>query len=993
MPVDIRFTEPIWLWLLLLIPLTWYMSHRLRNIESFRRWSIMTVRTLVLLLVVLALARPEIALRSTNMTVYFLLDVSESIPQQVREDAEDMVRELSANKPRDDEAGLIVFGADASIEALAISTFDFEGPVRSVVNTQGTDMSAAMRLALSAFPNNRIRRMVLLSDGNENIGNALEVARMARNSGVPVDVVSLDYTHERDVQIDNLVIPQQTARDTPFDIKVYLSSDTEEQGLLRIFENDALIVEEEVTVRPGRNPPLVLPRRLQEGGFHRYRAEIVVPGDTRPQNNQALAFTTLRTDPRVLYIEGDQSNRNYLAAALRAEDVNVVFGGPEDIPISLEEMQAYDSVIFSNVHANRMSNQQMRMIERAVHDLGIGFIMIGGEDSFGSGGYQDSPIEEALPVSMDVKQRQVLPNGALVTVLHTVEIPDGNAWAREISLAALDVLSARDYYGLVYYGLPPGQDRRGAFVGAGFSEHFLWEPGLQQVGDKRAMRAMIRGVQPADMPSFDPALRLAYEGLRDITAEAKHIVIISDGDPAPPNRELAQAIQSEGISISTVLIAPHFESAAVQVMEYLAYWGGGNFYYPKIPTELPRIFIKEASVVRRSLIFEETFFPQGDQPSEILAGLDALRELQGYVLTSEKDLATIALRTHHGDPLLAHWRYGLGKTVAFTSDAKNRWAAPWVDWEGFAKFWSQTVRWSLRETSSSNFQVTTDVSGGTGRVVVDALDTAGNFLNFVEFDTTVLGPDMSAQEVTVRQVAPGRYEGEFNAQEVGTYMVRLATGEDEAPETLVSGVALSYSPEFETTQSNPRFMRRIAEESGGRVVEPGYSAFDRFQAPVMQPRPIWELLLLLGLLLVPLDVFLRRVYFDPADIRAAVAKRLSAAWMVMTFRKPKQEEARSEAMGSLMEAKKRAASPDVRKEREEQAAREEFRRRVDEQREQGTGDRESLFADPDKPAPGGPVRHRTKQTVTPQERGSKPQGGSALGGLKEAKKRARDKMK
>src|SRR5690606_18219 len=260
-----------------------------------------------------------------------------------------------------------------------------------------------------------------------------------------------------------------------------------------------------------------------------------------------------------------------------------------------------------------------------------------------------------------------------------------------------------------------------------------------------------------------------------------------------------------GISVSAVAIAPHNESD-IRRMQDMAYIGGGNFYFPKTANELPRIFIKEASIVRRSLIFEEPFFPVSDLPSEVMAGIAALPQLGGYVVTSDKELATVALRTDKDDPLLAHWRYGLGKSVAFTSDAKNKWASQWVDWEGFSKFWSQAVRWSLREVSSSNLQVNTELRGGKGIITVDALDLEGNFRNFLEFETTVLSPSLEPQSVRVRQIGPGRYEGTFDASEVGTYMVSMATGDGEGTEAVVSGAALSYSPEYEASRSNEDFL-------------------------------------------------------------------------------------------------------------------------------------------------------------------------------------------
>lgn len=915
--IAVHAARPEYLWFLLLIPVVLLASRRLRGIEPGRRLFIVGLRTLIVLLLVLALSKLEIARRSRDLTVYYLLDQSDSVPPHLQDAAIGLVQSMSRDKQRDDEAGLIAFGGNASIESLAVNTFEFDGQVNSVVDGVRTDISSAIRLALSAFPNNRMKRIVLVTDGNENSGSAIEVARLARNTNVPIDVVPLRYDQRADVQIDKLIVPQRTTKDAPFDVKVFLSSKSDVNGRLRLYRDGQLIVDQDVDVSAGRNSPLVLPQRLDDGGFHRYSAEIEVAGDERPQNNRARGFTHLKAEPRVLYVEGDQEAVNFLYPALELEDIRVTFADPNEIPLNIEDLQNYDSIVLSNVHANEMTFDQMTMIERAVHDLGIGLVVIGGENSYGAGGYQDSPIERALPVSMDVKQKKVLPNGALVIVLHTCEIPNGNSWAREISIAALNVLSAQDYFGLLYYGAKQGIGTGGGM--GGWGEHWLWDPGLQMAGDKRAMRAKIRGVQPLDMPTFDPTLQHAYEGLRDVKTEAKHIVVISDGDPQPPNKQLVQAIRDEGITVSSVAIAPH-HGQTVETLKDMAYWGAGNFYYPKTSRELPRIFVKEASIVRRSLIFEETFFPKYDTHSEILEGISSMPQLNGYVVTSDKELSTIALRTEKDDPLLAHWRFGLGKSVAFTSDAKNKWASDWVDWDGYGKFWSQLVRWSLRETSSSNLQVNTELQGGKGIVTVDAVDIDGNFQNFLEFDGTVLSPELEPTGVEFRQVGPGRYQGTFDATEVGTYMMRLSSGEGEQQQNVVTGVSLSYSPEYEAARSNDEFLEKIAKESGGRIAaSDDYSAFDRRDLKAAnRPKPVWEFLLLAGLLLVPVDVFVRRVYLNWGELAAAVAK---------PFRKKAPAE-RAEAMGTLMAAKQRATAGFKEEDRQREEARAEFRDRL-----------------------------------------------------------------
>ncbi len=994
--MNFRFLAPEYLLLILgVIPLILYAAARLRGIEPGRRLAIIGLRSLILLLLILALAQLEYTLRARDLTVYFLVDRSDSVPQNLKDSSLNLVTDLNRSRPPRDETGLIVFGANASLESIAVPTFEFDGSIRSIIDESRTDLASAVRLALSAFPNDRMSRIVLLSDGNENLGSALETARLARNSNVPIDVLPLRYIQEQDAQIDKIVIPDQTIADTPFDIRIFLSSESDTRGILRLFEDGEQIVEQEVEIRAGRNPPLVLQRRLQDGTFHRYRATIEVPGDVRVQNNVAEAFTTLKTEPTVLYIEGDlameMSPTNYLAAALQLEDIRVRLVGPDRIPVSIDELQAYDSIILSNVAAGDMTEQQMRLIERAVHDLGVGLVMIGGENSFGAGGYQDSPIELALPVSMDVKQKKVLPNGALAVILHTVEIPDGNSWAREISLAALRVMSEQDWFGILYYGSPattPGQPTGGMGGGfGGWGDHWLWDPGMQQVGDKRRMAAMINGVQPMDMKDFNSMMQAAFDEISTIQAQAKHIVVISDADPQAASRALLERIRDSGISVSAVAIAPHNETD-IRRMQDMAYIGGGNFYFPKTAFELPRIFIKEASIVRRSLIFEEPFFPVSDLPSELMAGIAALPQLGGYVVTSDKELATVALRTDKDDPLLAHWRYGLGKSVAFTSDAKNKWASQWVDWEGFAMFWSQAVRWSLREISSSNMQVTTELQGGKGIVTVDALDMDGNFRNFLEFDTTVLSPSLEPQTVRVRQIGPGRYEGTFDASEVGTYMVSMATGDGDGVEAVISGAALSYSPEYEASRSNEEFLERIAEESGGVVVTAGYNPFRHDLPPTSRPRPLWPLLLLIGLLLVPVDVFLRRVYVDWGELFGKVSAAISNMFLILTGRGAKRHAGRDEKMGSLLATKQRVKE-DRDKAKEDDQVRKEFRKRLEEGSE-GRAEGTSVFDAP-KAGGGTPVR-RSKETVAPTESTHRPVPGGSLGGLKEAKRRARQKM-
>ena len=185
------------------------------------------------------------------------------------------------------------------------------------------------------------------------------------------------------------------------------------------------------------------------------------------------------------------------------------------------------------------------------------------------------------------------------------------------------------------------------------------------------------------------------------------------------------------------------------------------------------------------------------------------------MVASPKSNAETVLITHKKDPLLAHWRYGLGKTVAFTSDAKPRWASDWLGWDRYARFWAQIVRWSLRSGQKDQFQVQTTVEGDRVKCVVDALTEDGGFLNELTFDASVIDPKYKTEEFSLRQVEPGRYVGYFPTTESGSYLMSMTyRGPDNIEGSLTSGVSIPYSPEHSSTQQNDLVLKKLREVGG-----------------------------------------------------------------------------------------------------------------------------------------------------------------------------------
>jgi uncharacterized membrane protein len=860
-----RFAWPWVLLLLFTIPWSVYLGARIRSLPPFRKWTAITLRSLILAALIAALAGVELVKTSDRLAVFFLLDQSNSIPEDLRSESVQWVRNLSDTyMDIKDEAGAIAFGGDASIELRVGPSLDLES-IQSYVNGEETNIAGALRLAMAAFPEGYMRRVVLLSDGNETLGAALEETKLARAEGIAVDVMPIHTAHRQEVRVREVSAPSQSNADEPFQLRTVVHADGAGAAQLTVYQKAGsqrrLLSNQAVQLDAGDNV-FMITQELQNAGFYEYEVSVQAENDGIAENNVGRGFITVQGEPKVLYVEGNPETGSQFEDALREEGLVVQRSAPAFMPASLAQLQSFDGVILSDVAAVDFSVKQLAMFEAMVRDHGIGLVMTGGANSFGAGAYLDTPVERALPVNMDIKQRKILPRGALVTVLHTCEIQGGNVWARDIALAALNVLSAQDLMGALGYLYPSGDN---------------WIFPLQPVGNKKKMAQAIRtgSTNIGDMPAMGPTLELAYKSLVNADAAVKRCVVITDGDPAPPSNALLQKYVDAKISISTVCIGPHGSSDQSMLFR-LAKSTGGEYYFVNNPQQLPLIFAKEASVVKRGLFIEDEFTPIFQHDSELLYGLldNAMPPLKGYVVTSPKESATVPLVSHEDDPVLAHWRYGLGKSVAFTSDVGVRWAEPWLGWEGYKRFWSQTVRWSLRELPSSDFHVETRRENGVGHIRIDAVDAAGGFVNFLRPTGVVTTPDFKRLEVELEQTGPGIYEGRFPVRESGVYMANLQYATDQEGNTASmtpTGLAVDYSQEYEYNTSNLPLLEELAAAGGGRVLNQEDNPFLRDIKASATVTSVWHYFVIFAACLLPFEIFVRRVVIPITYITNAVA--------------------------------------------------------------------------------------------------------------------------
>lgn len=855
----LTFEQP--LLLLLFIPIGVLVFLAWRNMAlpfpRKQRGLILSCRLLLFLLVITALAGAAWSQPVKRQAVVFVGDISASTGTQ-KAFIEQWITAALKHKGQDDQVGIVAVGRNALVEQSVKTNIDFS-QFQSTPDTNFTDLASGLRLAAAMLPADSLRRIVLLSDGQQNLGDALQEAQLLQQEGIRLDIVPLPTINSAEARIDGLNAPTELHTNERFLLHAQLFSTVAQPATIRLYLDQTLLLQlpthlvvssQEMDFQLLAPPP----------GFHTFRVTLEAAQDTILANNEASAFVNVQGPPHVLVIEGTPGEGHNIVSALQATKIQVTIGTPNDVPTTLDGLAGYSTVVLADVPAIALGTARMQILQAYVRDLGRGLVVSGGQNSYGVGDYANTPLEQTLPVSMDIPQHKDTPSIAVVLIVESLEANDAINVSKEAAKGVIGLLTPRDQVGIS--------------GGCGT----LIAP-MQHVTDRTAIDHAIDAMNPCDPGSYLPDLTNAETVLRKANAKILHVILLGDGDTFEGNATTTQLLKmaNEHITVSTV--ATNADSyQQLGLMQQIATLGKGRFYRADNPAAIPQILLKETQQATRRAIINEPFTPVivGNHP--ILTGLSALPGLTGYVATTPKPTAQLVLISHKDDPVLAVWQYGLGRVAAWTSDALGLWTANWLSWSDAARWWANLVTWTL-PTPDSSLNVNATIVGGTGHLTVDLPSGTPTTANNQQMQVKIIAPDLSQQTFTLQPTAPQRWEGNFPTILVGAYLLQVTWQGGNNRLGTTTGVVVPYSPEYHALGTDLRFLTLLAHAGNGSLLSPTQTtaAFATNLQPVSAAIPITFWLLALAALLLPIDIAARRL----ASLEFLV---IGYQWFIALFR-------------------------------------------------------------------------------------------------------------
>jgi len=864
-----------------------------RPLTGLRWWVALALRLVLIVLLTLVVAGAKFDVPSSKLCLLVCADTSDSVARSELALALTALGEAwDEGHRRGDIISLLAFSDTAQLDSVPAERLPPGLPSR-VGKGSSSDIACALRLASATAPEGWGRRILVVSDGNENRGRALEEAAALARQGVEVWALPVGRTGSREIIVERVDVPQRIRPGDPYQVSVVLESDHAGTGKLKLFENEHLVAEESVSYKAGRSV-VRFGCRAEQTGLSVFRAELSAPSETGlTANNRGEAFCFTSGRERVLYLHGRHGAPSLVIPLLHEGSFDIENRSAERCPHRLIELSNYAAIVLDGVSAPTLGKRRMECLESYVRDTGGGLIVLGGPQSFGAGGYYQTALERALPVTMDVKNKRTRKRSALAVVVDV----SGSMGLEEAGVTKLELANEGTARACELL------DEGSLFGLCAVDTATSWVVPMTQVsGPRGRMVEQILKLRPGGGGIYVyTGLAAAYAELEGIEASVRHVILFADTadseEPIGPTNvhvhELAKRMAAKEITTSVVGIG-HRGDRDIALLRGLALRGNGRFYFTEDMFSIPALFAQEAMLAARNVVIEEPVEPVFVDRSPLLAGIAAVPGLSGYVATSARSRSTVALAGLRDEPLLAHWHYGAGRAVAFTS-SMAQWGEQWTAWPNVGRLWLQTLRWAMRGRGNKGAKVVLRRDGELVDMVVEVRGAKGAFEKLDDVAVHLSGPSGSSeQSVVLEQVAPGRYRARFHVDCAGTYVVNVAgrLGDGTAVNNL-GALSVAYSPEYERLGPNHEVLGRMTSLTGGHVI-----GIDDVAACLVPPRELTSTLRSIAPWLLLLALWLWLV--DAASRRRNIGLRTIRSWFTPRVEREGSEQGAGEAVGAAL---------------------------------------------------------------------------------------------
>ena len=869
--LNYEFTYPIFLKLLYLTPIFWFVA--ILGIKKLPIWRLVLsaiLRSIVFVVVVLVLAgmsRVDKSLK--DLEVIYLVDASNSIDNDGKEWIEGYINEMDEQFTENIKRELRIFALKSKIvhgsETPLVKDFKFNifdlkttdvQPAKNSeqhslqdtildLNPDRTSISSAIISAFGNFTEASAKRIVLITDGNENIGDVINAALLAKNENVKIYTANPPKSSvENKILLKKVLVPSEIPEGKTAEIKVVVENKsdsfvdgkleiflhkTDKKELFRSFKKWNANFEPGVNVFKAKYVP-------DKKGFVRFETKLDVNDKVAIEKDSKVNPVVITGKPKVLYVNGKKGRDLFLPGTLEKRNIDVEVVSPDRIPETILDMLVYESIIFSNVSKKMLKTGQMEILEKYVRDFGGGFVMLGGENSFIQGGYADTPIEKILPVKMEGgehKKKQKKYRFSLMLVIDKSASMGGRkmTFAKKAAVELVRQLNDNDKLGIVAFDNNP-----------------------YMITDLRPVPAVevdliskLSRLHAGGGTNIFPALKMAFLNIARSNSKKNHVILLSDGNSEYLyyNKEaLLKAYKNVKISVSTIAIGKWFVNT--NLLKEIAMRTGGSFYRIDDVAQLPRLIIKDVEdSISKTDIHEEFFFPIKVTNSQILKDItqEQLPPLKGYSITTSKAGSETPLITDvrgKVDPILANWRYGLGKTLVYTADAEARWSSDWIKWIKYNKFWSQSLRWAMKDIPESDYSLKVEVVNNKPFLFIESFYkdeqlSAGkeNIKNNMTTEIKVLlyntGVDSQSfknnpqyEELLLRQIAPKKYISSLEKVKPGNYFTNVLIEKNgkilsnKAKGLIIPQFKVSKPSDTGKLYNNVPILKRIAQITDGK---------------------------------------------------------------------------------------------------------------------------------------------------------------------------------